>query len=145
LVCVRLTASQVTVRNCRFIGNDASNDNFINMVALDDLRVYDSYFATNTAQTAEAAMINATGAVTNTDIRNCSFRDVDDAALFIISDQTDNSGCITNCYFSSTDVAGAINAGLNWTGGHFFECYVSGEADSWGLIGGGAQVYNNAA
>ena len=135
-------SSNLTINNCQFIGGDASNDNMINMVAHDGLYIYDSYFAANTAQATVVALINATGNVTNTDIKNCSFRSNKDGALFIISDQAANSGCISWCGFSSVDTAGAVTAGINWTGAHVFECYVAGDADSFGLVGGGT-VYGN--
>jgi hypothetical protein len=136
-------ASDVYISDCRFIGGDAANDNCLNMVALSKLHIKDSYFAANVAQTAAAALINATGAVTNTWIHDVAMRSNVDGALFIISDQADNSGVISNVYLSSIDTAGAVTAGFNWTGAHAFELYVAGEADSFGLVGGGA-VYNNA-
>ncbi len=135
-------SSNLTIGNCRFIGSDASNDSFIELVAHDGLFIYDSLFYANTAQGTAYALINATGAVTNTDIKRCSFRSNVDGALFIISDNANNSGVIADCSFSSIDTAGAVTTGIDWTGAHVFECYVAGDADSYGLVGGGT-VYSN--
>ncbi len=35
-----------------------------------------------------------------------------------------------------------MTAGIDFTGGHVFECYVAGDADSFGIVGGGT-VYGN--
>ncbi len=88
------------------------------------------------AQAAAVGLVEATGNVTNTEIKNCSFRSNVDAANFIDFGGAACSGVISNCMFSSLDIAGAMTT-IDFTGGHVFECYVSGEADKYGIVGGG--------
>lgn len=129
--------------DCKFIGGDAANDAFITGVAGSGLYISDSYFAANVAQTSVVGLIESSGNFTDVVIKDCHFRSNVDGALFIDFNGAANSGLISNCYFSSIDTAGAVTAGFDFTGGHIFECYVAGEADSFGLVGGGT-VYNNA-
>lgn len=136
-------ADDISFKGCKFIGSDAANDSCITGVAHSGFYVEDCFFAFNTAQTAVVGMIDSTGNVTNMRIRNCDFRSNVDGALFIDFNGTANSGCVSYCNFSSIDTAGAVTAGFDLTGAHCFECYVAGEADSFGLVGGGT-VYNNA-
>jgi len=143
MIDIATGASDISVIGCKFIGNDAANDSCINGVALDILTVKDSSFAFNTAQTAVVGMLATSGNATNVWIDNCAFRSNVDGALWVDFNGAANSGVISNCYVSSIDTAGAQNT-LDFTGGHAFRCYVSGEADAWGLEGGGTAVYNNA-
>lgn len=136
-------ADDISFNNCTFIGNDASNDSCINGVAHDGFYMKDCYLAFNTAQTAVVGMVAASGNVTNTWIDNCQFRSNVDGALWVDFNGAANGGLITNCNVSSLDTAGAQNT-LDFTGGHSFNCRVSGEADAWGLEGAGGAVYNNA-
>lgn len=130
--------------NCRFRGGDAANDSFITCAGtVDEVEMKNCSLYLNTAQAAVVGLIDSVGNATNVDIDNCRFRSNVDGALFLDFNGTANSGCISNCYFSSIDTAGAVTAGFDFTGGHIFECYVAGEADSFGLVGGGT-VYNNA-
>ena len=135
--------SDMHIDNCKFIAGDAANDAFISGVALSGLYISDSYFACNVAQTAAHGLIVTSGNATNVVIKDCHFRSNIDGAIFIDCDGTANGGLISNCYFSSIDVAGAVTTGFDFTGGHMFECYVAGEPDTYGIIGGGA-VYDNA-
>lgn len=136
-------ADDISWRGCRFIGGDAANDSFITGVAHSGFYISDCVFYANVAQTAVVGLIDSTGNVTNMEIKNSSFRSNVDDALFLDFNGTANGGVIHNCYFSSIDTAGAVTAGFDVTGAHVFECYVAGEADSYGLVGGGT-VYNNA-
>jgi len=136
-------ADDLSLRNCQVIGKSASNDAFITGVAHDRLTIANCQIQMDVAQTAVIGLIEATGNVTNVWIKDTFFRSNVDGALFIDLQGAACSGAVTNCYFSSIDVAGAVTAGFNFTGGHIFECYVAGEADSFGLVGGGT-VYNNA-
>lgn len=136
-------ADRFTVNRCTFIGGDAQNDTFINGVAHDGIFIYDSKFYMNVAQAAVVGLIATSGNATNVEIKRCSFRSNVDGALFIDFNGAANSGVIAECYFSSIDTAGAVTAGFDFTGGHIFECYVAGEADSYGIIGGGT-IYNDA-
>lgn len=136
-------ADDLHVNNCKFIGNDAANDAFITGVAHDGLYITNSYFAANTAQTAAHGLIDTSGNATNVWIDNCAFRSNIDGALWVDFNGAANGGVISNCYVSSIDTAGAQNT-LDFTGGHAFRVYVAGEADTWGLEGGGTAVYNNA-
>jgi len=135
-------ANNLSWRNCKFIGNDTANDAFITGVAHDGFYIDSCYFASNVAQAAATGLIDSTGNVTNMLIKDSHFRSNVDGAAFIDFNGAANSGLVTNCYFSSIDDAGAVTAGFDLTGAHCFECYVAGEADSFGLVGGGT-VYNN--
>ena len=136
-------ADKLVFNSCQFIGNDASNDTFINGVAHDGFTMTDCYLAMNTAQTAVVGLVATSGNCTNMWIKDCAFRSNVDGALFLDFNGAANGGVVSNCYFSSIDTAGAVTAGFDATGAHLFECYVAGEADSFGLVGGGT-LYNNA-
>jgi hypothetical protein len=136
-------ANNLSWKDCKFIGNDTNNDAFITGVAHDGFYIDNCYFASNVAQAVAHGLVDSSGNVTNALITNCYFRSNIDGALWIDFNGTGNSGLVANCYVSSIDTAGATATG-DFSGGHFFECYVSGEADAFGLVGGGGVVYNNA-
>jgi len=129
--------------NCKFIGGDAANDAFVTGVAHSGFYMKNCYFAANVAQTAPHGLVDSSGNVTNVWIDNCAFRSNVDGALWVDFNGAANGGLITNCNVSSIDTAGAQGT-LDFTGGHAFRCYVSGEADAWGLEGGGGAIYANA-
>lgn len=130
-------------KGCTFIGNDTNNDAFITGVAHSGFYIDDCRFYSNVAQAAATGLVDSSGNVTNAEIKNCSFRSNVDGALWIDFNGADNSGVVKNCVVSSIDTAGATSTG-DFTGGHFFECYVSGEANAFGLVGGGGVVYNDS-
>lgn len=136
-------ADNLSWNNCTFIGNDTNNDAFITGVAHDGFYVDNCRFYSNVAQATATGLVDSSGNVTNVEIKNSSFRSNIDAALWIDFNGAANGGVVKNCVVSSLDTAGATSTG-DFTGGHFFECYVSGEADAFGLVGGGGVVYNNA-
>jgi len=129
-------------KGCTFIGNDANNDAFITGVAHDQFYIDDCRFYANVAQAAAAGLVDSSGNVTNAEIKNSSFRSNIDGALWVDFNGAANGGVIKNCVVSSIDTAGATSTG-DFTGGHFFECYVSGDANAFGLVGGGGVVYGN--
>ena len=132
-----------TFNQCKVITGDAANTYHMAFVAHDGLYIFDSYFAANVAQGGGAAgLLYSSGNVTNVDIKRCSFRSNIDGAMFIDFNGAACGGLITFCMFSSIDTAGAVTACIDFTGGHVFECYVAGDADSFGLVGGGT-VYSN--
>ena len=124
-------------------GSEPFLDSFITGVAHDRLYIDNCQIQFDVAQTAVVGVIETSGNATNVWIKDSLFRSNVDGALFLDFNGTANSGGVTNCYFSSLDVAGAVTAGFDFTGGHIFECYVAGEADTYGIIGGGA-IYDNA-
>jgi hypothetical protein len=136
-------ADDLAFIDCRVIGKSASNDSFITGVAHDRLYIADCQIQFDVAQTSVVGVIETSGNATNVWIRDSLFRSNVDGALFLDFNGGANSGGVTNCYFSSIDTAGATTAGFDFTGGHFFECYVAGEADTYGIIGGGS-AYNDA-
>lgn len=137
-------AADVAFYNVTVRLGDAANDSFITGGgAVVGLTIRDSYIALQVAQAAAVGVVETTGNATFVDIRDTSFVSNVDGALFLDFNGAANSGTVTNCYFSSADVAGAVTAGFDFTGGHMFECYVAGEPDSFGLVGGGT-VYANA-
>ena len=136
-------ANDLSWINCTFIGNDTNNDAFITGVAHDQFYVDNCRFYANVAQAAAHGLIVTSGNCTNVEIKNSSFRSNVDGALWVDFNGAANSGVVKNCVVSSIDTAGATSTG-DFTGGHFFECYVSGEADAFGIVGGGGVVYNNS-
>jgi len=136
-------ADDLTFTDCVVVGKSASNDSFITGVAHDRFFMENCQIQFDVAQTAVVGLIETSGNATNVWIKDCLFRSNVDGALFLDFNGAANSGGITNCYFSSIDTADAVTAGIDFTGGHVFECYVAGEADSYGIVGGGT-AYNNA-
>jgi hypothetical protein len=136
-------ADDLWFSDCRVVGKSASNDSFVKGVAHDGFRMQNCHLQFDVAQTSVVGLLIASGNVTNAWIKDSLFRSNIDGAVFIDFDGTACSGGVTNCYFSSLDVAGAVTAGFDFTGGHIFECYVAGEPDTYGIIGGGS-AYNNA-
>jgi hypothetical protein len=136
-------ADDISFRACKFITNDIANTSHINGVAHAGFYVADCLFSVDAAQTVVTGLIATSGNTTNMWIKNCAFRSNVDGALFLDFNGAANSGVIEKCNFSSLDIAGAITAGFDATGAHIFECYVAGEADSFGIVGGGT-AYNNA-
>ena len=136
-------ASFFTVNNCKFLGNDAQNDTFINGVAHDGVFITNSLFYNQVAQAAAVGQIATSGNATNVLIKRCDFVSLVDNAVQIDLNGAACTGIIAECYFSSLDTAGAVTGCIDATGCHVFQCFVAGEADSYGLVGGGT-VYNNA-
>jgi len=124
----------VSWNNCYFSGKSASNDSFILMGAAHD-RFYMSgcHMQNDIAQTSVVGQVKTTGDVTNAWIKDSFFRSNIDGALHIDFDGTACSGAVTNCYFSSLDVAGAVALAVDFSGGHVFNCFVSGEANTSGI------------
>lgn len=143
--CITLAtgADDLSFINCRGIGKSASNDSFLTGVAHDRFYMADCQWQLDVAQTAVVGLFETSGNATNVWIKDSVFCSIVDGALFLDFNGANNTGVIANCYFSSLDIAGAVTAGFDFTGGHMFECYVAGEADTYGIIGGGT-AYNNA-
>ena len=142
LNCITLTTlcHDVSFINCTFEGADAQNDAMVTGAVHDRLYFEDCRFYQNIAQAATVAMLVGTD-VTSSIVKNCSFRSpIDDAILINFSGTC--TGLIRRCYFSSIDDAAAITAGVTASGMQCFECYFSGEADKWGLLGGMTAIYS---
>lgn len=135
-------ADDLSFKRCRVTGKSASNDSFLTGVAHDGLFMDECHIQFDVAQTAVVGVIETSGNATNVGIKNSFFRSNVDGALFLDFNGAANSGEISYCRFSSIDTADAVTAGIDFTGGHVFECYVAGDADSFGLVGGGT-VYGN--
>jgi hypothetical protein len=146
LFTITSAADNLSWCNCYFNGKSASNDSFILMAAggsFDRFFMSDCHMQSDIAQTSVVGLIKTTGTVTNAWIKDCFFRSNIDGAIFIDFDNASCSGGITNCYFSSINTAGATSEGIDFSGGHVFQCYMSGEPDAFGLVGGGGVVYDN--
>ena len=113
---------------------------FITGVVHDRLHIEDCRFNLQTAQTSSVALIVGSD-VTSSLIKNCSFTNPKDGALFIGFSGT-CTGIMRDCAFSSLDVAGAISGGFVNSGFLAMNCWVSGEADKWGILGGGNAIYS---
>lgn len=133
-------ADDISFRGCTWITGDASNDAHITGVAHDGFYLEDCTFMTNVAQTTAHGQVDTSGNVTNAVIRNCRFRSNIDGALHVDFNGTANSGFVSGCHFSSLDVAGAVSLAVDFTGGHVFDCLVSGEADLSGITVHGPYV-----
>lgn len=133
-------ADDISFKGCTSIGNDASNDSFINGVAHDGFYMDDCTIMNNTAQTAAVGQVATSGNATNVVIKDCRFRSNVDGALHIDLNGAACSGFVSNCHFSSLDVAGAVAGAVDFTGGHVFNSLVSGEADLSGITVHGPYV-----
>ena len=139
-------ADDFSLTNCKFFGRAVENSNFIVGVAHDGFYIDNSQFYSAVAQTSAVPLLNFTGAVTNMDVRNSEFYHNKDDGFFLASDQSDNSGCISDCMFGGADTADSETTGVDMTGAHAFECYFSGAVGGWGIAGGGATaIYNSGA
>jgi len=130
--------------NCTFISGDASFVSFITGASHDRLYIENCRFYCNTAQGSLVALLVGT-TVTSTIIKNSSFRSNKDAAKFIGFSST-GSGTIVGCSFSSLDIAGMTgSAGTPYIlgGVHMNNCYMAGDIDGWGIIGGGTGIATN--
>ena len=138
MVILTTLAHDLQFNNCTFIGNDALNVAFVTGVVHDRLVFDNCRFYANTAQGSVTALIVGT-AVTSGLIRKCSFRsNVDDAKFIGYSGAC--TGITRDCCFSSIDDAAATTAGYVASGHQSFNCYVSGEEDKWGILGGGDAI-----
>lgn len=127
--------------NCTFISDDILMASFITGVVHDRLYIENCRFYQNAAQTSLVALIVGSD-VTSGVIRDSSFRSNKDGAKFLGFSGT-STGVTWGCSFSSLDDAGgtgSAGAGYVTTGFHCHNCYVSGEADKWGIQGGGTAI-----
>ena len=140
-ITITSACNNVSFRNCVGIGMSASNDSFILMGALHD-RFYMSncQWQNDIAQTSVVGQIKTTGDVSNAWIKDSFFRSNIDGALHIDFDGTACSGAVSNCYFSSLDIAGAVALAVDFSGGHVFNSFVSGEANLSGITVHGPYV-----
>lgn len=140
-ITVTSACDNLSFNNCVFIGKSASNDSFILMGALHD-RFYmkDCQMQNNIAQTSVVGQVKTTGDVSNAWIDHCFFQSNIDGALHIDFDGTACSGAVSNCYFSSLDIAGAVALAVDFSGGHVFNSFVSGEANLSGITVHGPYV-----
>ena len=134
----------LTITNSKFSSAGTELLSFISGVAHDGLYISNSSFLMNGVQDTLTGIIVTSGNATNVLIKDSYFRSFIDGALILDFNGTANGGLIANCYFSSNDAADANTVGVDFTGGHCFECYFTGDADSFGIAGGGAAIYNNA-
>ncbi len=124
--------------NCTFITEDVLMVTFITGVAHDRLYIENCRFYQHGAQdTLTALIVGST--LTSGVIRDSSFRSNKDGAKFLGFSGA-STGVTWGCSFSSIDVAGATGSagsGYVTSGFHCHNCYVSGDLDGWGIIGGG--------
>ena len=138
-------ANHLSWKDCMFIGADANNDAFITGVTHDGFIVENCIFYENAAQATVVGLITATENITNMRIKNCDFMSQKDGAIAIDLTGATNGGTISRCNFSSLDTDDSTTTAVEATGAHCFECYVAGDASSFGIVGGGAAVHNDGA
>ena len=136
--------TNLTINNSKFSAAGTELTSFITAADIDGLYISNSSFYMNGVQDTLTGILLASDNITNTWIKDSYFRSFIDGALIIDFNGAANGGLITNCYLSSNDAADATTAGIDFSGGHSFEVYVAGDADSFAIVGGGAAVYNNA-
>ena len=134
----------LTITNSKFRCEGTELTSFITGVAHDGLYISNSSFMMNGVQDTLTGIIATSGNATNVVIKDSYFRSFIDGALILDFNGAANGGLIANCYLSSNDAADATTTGVDFTGGHSFEVYVAGDADSFAIAGGGAAIYNNA-
>ncbi len=138
VVVLTTLVHDVSFIGCNFEMGDLLADAMIQGTAHDRLRIEDCTFYLQQARTAEQAMVGGTD-ITSGFIKNCKFFNADAAAEFIDFSGT-NTGIMRDCVFSSIDAAGAISDGFVNSGFLAMNCWVSGEAQGWGIIGGGNAI-----
>ncbi len=139
-VILTTLAHDQSFRNCTFIGDDEFDVAMIAGTVHDRLWIEDCRFYQNGLQDTVTALLTGTD-ITSSVIKNCSFRNNAQSALFIGFSGT-CTGLVRNCYFSSVDTAGGQTAGFTSSGMQYFECYTSGDIDGWGLVCGDTAVYS---
>ena len=130
--------------NCTFLADDILMSSFITGVVHDRLYIENCRFFQNAAQTSLVALLVGT-AVTSTVIRDSSFQSQKDGAKFIGFSST-STGSIWGCSFSSIDVAGftgTVGTPYVISGCQMHNCYMAGDADGWGIVGGGTGIATN--
>ncbi len=139
---VKLTtlAHDISFINNTFEMGDVLAVSMIAGTVHDRLHIEDCRFNLQVAQTSAVALITGTD-ITSGLIKNCSFTNPKDGAKFIGFSGT-CTGIMRDCAFSSLDVAGAISDGFVNSGFLALNCWVSGEADKWGILGGGNAAYS---
>jgi hypothetical protein len=142
LACVTLTtlAHDQSFRNCTFLSNDEFLASFITGAAHDRLHIEDCRFYCNATQDTVTALVVGSD-ITSGLIKNSSFQSANDGAKFIGFSGT-CTGIMRDCAFSSLDTAGAISDGFVNSGFLALNCWVSGDANGWAILGGGNAVYS---
>lgn len=141
VVVLTTLAHDISFIDCTFEMADVLAVSFITGVVHDRLHIEDCRFNLQTAQTSSVALIVGSD-VTSSLIKNCSFTNPKDGALFIGFSGAACTGIMRDCTFSSLDVAGAIADGFVNQGFLAMNCWVSGDANGWGILGGGNAIYS---
>ena len=132
-----------SMNRCYMYGRDANNDSQINMLATAGLYLSDCVFYNMVTQ-ASSVVANLVGTdVTDIDVRNCYFYNNEDAAKCVAFSGT-CSGVWRDCAFGSSDASGFLIIAAIAQDSHFFNCYASGDDDSYGAVSGGTGIYVDA-
>jgi hypothetical protein len=129
----------LVVNDCDYIGNDASNDHFIEMAGThDNVRITNNRMSHLTAQTATVAMIESATAQNNILIENNRFHSESAAvaAAFVVLTGTANTGLAVDNYLSHVDAdATAANsvAAFDVTGCGSFNNLIAATGDIYGV------------
>ena len=138
VVVLTTLVHDISFIDCNMEMGDVLADAFITGVVHDRLWIEDCRFYLQVAQTTLVALLVGSD-VTSGMIKNCSFVSPKDEALFIGFSGT-CTGIMRDCCFSSLDVAAAVSGGYTNSGFMAMNCYIAGEADKWGILGGGAAI-----
>ena len=140
MVIITTLAHDIQFNNCTFIGGDALNVAFVTGVVHDRLVFDNCRLYSNTGQSGITALIVGSD-VTSARIRNCSFRSNVDQGL-LVGYSGNCTGLTRTSYASTISGSDGTTVGYIASGMQTFQWYVSGEADKWGIVGGGSAVYS---
>ena len=140
VVVLTTLVDDVSFIGCHFEMGDLLADACIQGTVHDRLWIEGCTFYLQQKRTAEQGMVAGTD-ITSSFMKDCSFANPDEAAEIIDFSGT-CTGIMRDCVFSSIDEAGAIADGFVNSGFLAMNCWVSGEADKRGVLGGGNAVYS---
>lgn len=135
-------ASNFSMNRCQMYGRDTNNDEQVDMVALDGLYLSDCIFYNAVAQAGVTGCLVGTD-ITNIDVKRCYFYNNTDNGKCVAFTGT-CSGVFRDCAFGSADGTGFLVIAGIAQDAHFFNCYGTGDAGTFGAPTGGTAIYNNA-
>ena len=136
-------ADNFSMNRCYMYGRDTNNDALITGIAHAGFYLSDCVFFLAVAQGGVIPCLEATGNVTDIEVKNCYFYSNVNGGRCVGFAGTACSGVWRDCGFGSADTDDFIAAGMNATGSHFFNCTGSGDVGLWAVPTGGVAIYSN--